>query len=73
MKKKNEKKSLLIGVLLIAVVLMSVGYAALASQLDINGTAAISSKWDVKFTSITEGTPTGTATIQVQQLHLMYY
>lgn len=62
MKKKNEKKSLLIGVLLIAVVLMSVGYAALASQLDINGTAAISSKWDVKFTSITEGTPTGTAT-----------
>lgn len=61
MKKKREKKSILIAVLLVAVVFMSVGYAALASQLDINGTAAIASKWDVKFTSITEGVATGTA------------
>ena len=61
MKKNKEKKNVLIGVLLVAVVLMSVGYAALASQLDINGTAAISSKWDVKFTSITEGVAVGSA------------
>lgn len=62
MKKKKEKKSVLIGVLLVAMVMMSVGYAALASNLNINGTAAISSNWDVKFTAISEGTPVGTAT-----------
>ena len=62
MNKKHEKKNILIGVLLAAVVLMSVGYAALASQLDINGTSAISSKWDVKFTSMTDGVAVGTAT-----------
>ena len=44
MKNKKEKKSILIGVLLCAVALMGIGYAALASQLDINGTASISSK-----------------------------
>lgn len=60
--KKNKNKNVLIGVLLVAVVMMSVGYAALASQLDINGTAAIASKWDVKFTSMTDGVATGSAT-----------
>lgn len=62
MKNKKEKKSILIGVLLCAVVLMGIGYAALASQLDINGTASISSKWDVRFISMTDGTPVGGAT-----------
>lgn len=62
MNKKRENKNILIGVLLAAVVLMSVGYAALASQLDINGTSSISSKWEVKFTSMSNGTAVGTAT-----------
>lgn len=62
MNRKREKKNVLIGVLLAAVVLMSVGYAALASQLQINGTSKISSNWDVKFTSMTDGTAVGGAT-----------
>lgn len=65
MNKKREKKNVLIGVLLAAVVLMSVGYAALASQLQINGTSSISSNWDVKFTSMTDGTAVGNATNKV--------
>lgn len=62
MNRKREKKNILIGVLLATVVLMSVGYAALASQLDINGTSSISSKWEVKFTSMSNGTAVGSAT-----------
>lgn len=62
MKKSKDQKNIVIVVLLVAVVFMSVGYAALASQLNINGTAAIKSNWDVKFTSISEGTAVGSAT-----------
>ena len=57
MSEKKEKKNILIGALLVAIIAMAVGYAALAQQLTINGTAQVSSTWDVKFTSISEGTP----------------
>ena len=57
MTEKKEKKNILIGALLVAIIAMAVGYAALAQQLTINGTAQVSSTWDVKFTSISEGTP----------------
>lgn len=50
---KSNKKNILIGALLVAVVAMSVGYAALAQQLTINGSANFSdTKWDIKFSSI---------------------
>ncbi len=57
MSEKKEKKNILIGALLVAIIAMAVGYAALAQQLTINGTAQVTSTWDVKFTSISEGTP----------------
>lgn len=62
MKRKHGKKNVLIGFLIAAILMMSVGYAALASQLDIGGTSSITGDFEVKFTSITEGTPVGDAT-----------
>ena len=61
MTEKKEKKNILIGGLLVAIVAMAVGYAALAQQLTINGTAQVTSTWDVKFTHISEGTPSNSA------------
>lgn len=63
MKKKN--KNLLLIILLIAILGMAVGYAALSQILTINGTANISADWDVKITKIVEGTLTG-ATSKVE-------
>lgn len=48
----EKKKNLVIIVLLIAIVLMSVGYAALAQVLTINGTAKLQANWDVEITNI---------------------
>lgn len=61
MKRKHGQKNLLIGFLIAAILMMSVGYAALASQLEIGGISKISGNFEVKFTSITEGVPTGDA------------
>ena len=61
MTEKREKKNILIGGLLVAIIAMAVGYAALAQQLTINGTAQVSSTWDVKFTSISSGTASNSA------------
>ncbi len=47
----NKNKNVLIGALLAVVFVMAVGYAAFAQQLTINGTAEITSKWDVHMTS----------------------
>ena len=58
----DKKKNVIIGTLLAAIVLMSVGYAALAQVLTINGTANINAEWDVEITGITEGTLTGATT-----------
>lgn len=52
----DKKKNFIIGTLLAAIVLMSVGYAALAQVLIINGTANIDANWDVEITGITEVT-----------------
>lgn len=46
-----EKKILII-TLLIAIIAMSVGYAALAQVLNINGTANITALWNVEITNI---------------------
>ena len=56
-----QNKNILIGGLLAIVLVMAVGYAAFATQLNINGTATITSTWNVSIYSITAGTPTGGA------------
>lgn len=68
----KDTKNILIGALIIAILVMSIGYAALMQQLTINGTANITGNWDVKITDITtrvltnasikEGSPTFTDT-----------
>ena len=58
----TKAKNIIIGALLAAVAIMAVGYAALAQTLKINGTASITSTWNVAITGITEGTPIGSAT-----------
>ena len=47
--KVSKQKNLLIGGLLAIVLIMAVGYAAFATQLNINGTANIDSSWCVGF------------------------
>ena len=68
-KEKRDQKNVLIGTLLAAVLIMAIGYAALAQRLTINGTATISSNWNVAITNITEGTPTGSATNKTAATH----
>ena len=53
----NKGRNIVIGALLAAIAIMAVGYAALSQSLTINGTASISSTWDVQIISISEGTP----------------
>ena len=62
MNRRHGKKNVLIGFLIAAILMMSVGYAALASQLNINGTSGITGNFKVQFTDITEGTAVGSAT-----------
>lgn len=61
MKKKKDQRNILIGVLLIAIVIMSVGYAAFATTLTINGTSKITGNWDVAITGIEKDEKTATA------------
>lgn len=51
----NKGRNIVIGALLAAIAIMAVGYAALSQSLTINGTASISSTWDVQIISISEG------------------
>lgn len=44
---ESKRKNALIGALLAVVLVMAVGYAAFAQQLTINGSAEITSRWDV--------------------------
>lgn len=48
----RDKKNILIAALLFAVIAMSVGYAAFATTLNINGSATIMNDWDVQITDI---------------------
>lgn len=48
----KKSRNIIIAALLIAVVSMAVGYAALAQQLTITGNAYISADWDVEITKI---------------------
>ena len=58
----KDKKKIVIGVLCALVAVMAVGYAALAQQLNITGTASIDSTWKVGITNITERDIIGDAT-----------
>ena len=49
---ESKHKNALIGALLAVVFVMAVGYAAFAQQLTINGSADITSKWDVHIEDI---------------------
>lgn len=48
----KDGKSLIIVVLLVSLLVMSVGYAAFAQTLNINGDATITGEWDVEIISI---------------------
>ena len=55
---ESKHKNALIGALLAVVLVMAVGYAAFAQQLTINGSAEITSTWDVAYDSTkTEAEP----------------
>ena len=60
-RKGQDKKSIVIAALFATILLMSVGYAAFATTLTINGNATISGSWNVEITDITAAF-TGTAT-----------
>lgn len=62
MKNENKRNSIIIGALLITIALMTVGYAALATQLTINGSAnTAEASWDISFLSINKNTTLSTA------------
>lgn len=53
MKKKNKKNNSLVVILLLLVAFISVGYAAISSNLQINGSAIINKQtWDVHFNNV---------------------
>lgn len=57
MKKDKNKNSVIISCLVVAIIAMSVGYAALAQQLTITGTAGTgNASWSIAFDSITKNT-----------------
>lgn len=64
MESERKSKGIIIGVLCAVIVFMSIGFAALSSQLKINGNATISDTWNVQITNIEkkEGSTGATAT-----------
>lgn len=53
MRNESKRNGIIIGALLITIALMTVGYAALATQLTISGTATTGdASWDISFLSI---------------------
>ena len=50
----EHRKRIIMVVLSVVVCIMAIGYALLAQQLNINGTASIDSKWRIEITNITE-------------------
>lgn len=80
---ESKHKNALIGALLAVVFVMAVGYAAFAQQLTINGTAQITSKWDIRYNTgsntvtckngITNGTTCGSASDAVNPYGTITY
>ena len=62
MNKERKKKNIVIALLCVAILGLGIGYAALASNLTINGQASITSTWNVQITeAIQEGKAVGSA------------
>ena len=57
----RRKRGIIIGSLLGLLLLITVGYAAFQTQLEIKGSSKITSNWEIKITNVTNGTPTGSA------------
>ena len=55
-----KNKKIIIGVMITAVLVMAVGFAAFRTTLNINGTGNIASTWNIEITNITSSI-TGTA------------
>lgn len=53
MEKKKDVRNILLGVMVVALLVMTVGYAALSQNLTVNATATIAdAKWKVRITDI---------------------
>lgn len=81
MSKREGRKNLVLIILLLLIVGMAVGYAALSQALVINGTATITTQWNIEFTNISEGkmigaetatSPSYTATTATFNVNLLY-
>ena len=59
--KNTKKKTFVIAILCIALVLMGTGYAILSTSLNISGTNTVSGKWDIHIESINATSVGGTA------------
>ena len=70
----NNHKNAMIAMLLGALVVMAVAYAAFSTALTINGTATINSSWNVHFdTTKTSGTGViNPTTLLVQEVQLRH-
>lgn len=74
---KKNKKRLSILALLVILLVMSIGFAALSSNLNINGTSIINNaKWDVHFENVTPTAGSVTATtapaLDANRLNITY-
>lgn len=81
MSMRKSNKNIILLILLLVIVGMAVGYAALSQALVINGTANITTEWKILFTNIEEGTfvgaesktsPSYTATTATFDVNLLY-
>ena len=57
--KKNQKRLMVMSIVLFMICAMALGYAALSSSLKISGTGTISANWDILFTRIEEASKKG--------------
>ncbi len=58
---RHNKKTIISIALCLGIFFMAVGYSILMTQLKINGSANITSTWDIRITSISNGTSVGSA------------
>ena len=71
-KHKIKSEHFLIGTIVVSVFLMlGIGYALLSQTLQINGTANITSKWKILFTSAEEKEMEN-ATTQLKEINIVY-
>ena len=52
MYKNKRKRKMILGGLLCLLLIMTVGYSAFSSQLDIKGSSMVTSKWDIEITDL---------------------